>query len=208
MYYVGVDLGQKRDHTAIVVVEKLEAHRPWNSVEFLGLRVRLAERIALGTPYTAVVERVRRIVRSQELDGNCILAVDATGVGTPVVDLMRRSGMGCEISAISITGSGKPVLSGNVWNVPKVDLWGALAVVLERDEIKFAHDLPTIGALTKELEELQLATGSARAGQKDDLAMALALAVWKASRHGFGITGGGESVSHYDAVLKFHCRMG
>ena len=122
MFYIGVDLGQKRDHTAIVVVEKLEAHRPWNSVEFLGLRVRLAERIALGTPYTAVVERV------------------------------RRTGMGCEISAISITGSGKPVLSGNVWNVPKVDLWGALAVVLERDEIKFAHDLPTIGALTKELE--------------------------------------------------------
>ncbi len=44
MFYVGVDLGQKRDHTAIVVVEKLEAHRPWNSVEFLGMRVRLAER--------------------------------------------------------------------------------------------------------------------------------------------------------------------
>jgi hypothetical protein len=154
-----------------------------------------------------VVERVRKIVRSKELDGDCILAVDATGVGNPVVDLMRRAGMGCEISAISITGPGRAVHVGNVWNVPKVDLWAALAVVLERGEIRIAQDMPCAGALVKELEELQLASGSARAGHHDDLAMALALAVWKAANHGFGLRGGGPQVSHYDAVLRYHCGM-
>jgi hypothetical protein len=47
------------------------------------------ERVALGTPYTRVVERVGEIVRHPEMARGCRLVVDATGAGTPVVDLMR-----------------------------------------------------------------------------------------------------------------------
>ena len=207
MFYVGVDLGQRRDHTAIAVVEKLEAHRPWNEVEFRGRHVRYVERVPLKTPYPLVVERIRRMVKREPLRGDCILAVDATGVGTPVVDLMRRADMGCEISPITITGAGRAALHGNVWSVPKVDLWGALTVMLEREELRIAEGMAGAGALVRELEELQLSSGSARAGERDDLAMALALAVWKATRHGFGVTGGGQRTDGYDAVLRYHCRL-
>jgi hypothetical protein len=208
MYLIGVDLGQKRDHTAIAVLEKIEARRPWNAVDFLGLHVRHVERVALQTPYPLVVERVRQLVHMQPLRGDCILAVDATGVGAPVVDLMRRAGMGCEIAAISITGSGKAALVGNTWHVPKVDLWSLVTLLLERGELKISGGMKGRAALVRELEELQARTGAARSGEQDDLAMAVALAVWKASKSGFGITGGGTRVDHYDAVLKYHCRMG
>ncbi len=207
MFYVGVDLGQKRDHTAIAVVEKVELHRPWGEVVFEGLDVRYVERVALKTPYPAVVERIRRLVRKEPLRGNCILAVDTTGVGAAVIDLMRRSDMGCEISAITITGGGRAALNGNVWSVPKVDLWSALTVMLEREELRISGEMAGVGALVRELEGLQLSSGSARAGERDDLAMALALAVWKATRHGFGVVGGGQRTDGYDAVLKYHCRL-
>ena len=52
MFYVGLDLGKRRDHSAIAVIQKIERlrHR---------LLIRHLERAPLGTPYTAVVSRVR-----------------------------------------------------------------------------------------------------------------------------------------------------
>ena len=52
MFFVGLDLGQRHDPAAIAVAEKTTNH----------IRVRHLERIALGTPYPGVVERVREIV--------------------------------------------------------------------------------------------------------------------------------------------------
>ncbi len=189
------------------MVEKLEAHKPWNAVEFLGLQVRYLERVALRTPYPMVAERLRRLVRTPPLRGNCVLVVDATGVGVPVIDLLRRSELGCELAAVTITGSGKAAQSGNEWTVPKTDLWAGLTVMLERGELEIAKDMEGVGALARELESLQMATGSARAGEHDDLAMAVALAVWRAMRYGFGVRGWGPKVDDYDAVLKYHCRL-
>ena len=102
MYYVGLDLGQKRDFSAIVAVDR----------QGTGLVVRYAERMPLGTPYPRVVERVREIVRSSQLLGNCTLSVDATGVGAPVVDMLSAARLGCELNAITITGGdGAPLFS-------------------------------------------------------------------------------------------------
>ena len=36
-----------------------------------------------------VVERVRAVVRAKPLVGRCTLVMDATGVGAPVLDLLR-----------------------------------------------------------------------------------------------------------------------
>jgi hypothetical protein len=68
MFYLGLDLGQRRDPSAIAVVEKT-----------LVMRVRHLERFRLGTLYPDVVERVREITQHRELAGNCALAVDSTG---------------------------------------------------------------------------------------------------------------------------------
>jgi hypothetical protein len=96
-YFVGVDLGQRQDFTAIAVVERTELTGEWDAAMWAYrketmLRLRYLQRVPLGTPYPEVVERVVAITRSRELAGRCRLAVDATGVGGPVVDLLRRAG--------------------------------------------------------------------------------------------------------------------
>ena len=58
----------------------------------------------MGTPYPEVVERVAQITRSGELREQCNLMVDATGVGRPVVDMLRRADLGCWILPVMITG--------------------------------------------------------------------------------------------------------
>src|ERR1700679_1803773 len=119
MFYLGLDLGQKRDYSAVAVVERIDHRRAFQGTAFPKLLVRHVERLPLGTPYPLVVERVRAIVRSGELAGNCALAVDATGVGAPVVDMLRAARLGCELNAVVITGGERRAGSGTV---PKRDL--------------------------------------------------------------------------------------
>jgi hypothetical protein len=93
-YFIGVDLGQRQDFTTIAVVERAELKGAWDPVMFawrklVSLRLRLLERIPLGTPYPRIVERVVEVTRSPELAGRSHLAVDATGVGRPVLDMLR-----------------------------------------------------------------------------------------------------------------------
>src|SRR5580658_3267655 len=101
-YFVGVDLGQSRDFTAIAVVERAELPGEWSAATYsraktAALRLRFLGRVELGTPYPDVVERVARVTRSRELVGRCQLVVDGTGVGRPVVDLLRRARPGCTV---------------------------------------------------------------------------------------------------------------
>jgi len=55
MFYLGLDLGQRVDHTALAVVERLERARPYGEAEYEGLAVRHVERLPLGVPYPKVV---------------------------------------------------------------------------------------------------------------------------------------------------------
>ena len=87
-YFVGLDLGQSRDFTALAVLERAELTGEFDPAMFawrkeVALRLRYLERVPLGTPYPEIVERVRRTTRSPELAGRCHVAADATGVGRP-----------------------------------------------------------------------------------------------------------------------------
>ncbi len=62
--------------------------------KWTALRLRFLERVELGTTYPDVVERVVQVTRSRDLLGRCHLVVDGTGVGRPVVDLLRRGEAG------------------------------------------------------------------------------------------------------------------
>jgi phage FluMu gp28-like protein len=85
-FYIGVDLGQKQDHTAIAVVERTES-----------LLVRHVERVALGTPYPMVVAHLREMVGRPEVRRQCALVVDGTGLGGPVVEMLRGAGWGARL---------------------------------------------------------------------------------------------------------------
>jgi hypothetical protein len=198
MYFVGLDLGQRRDHTAIAVVERREAQKAYRATEFAGIWVRHLERVPLGTAYPRVVERVREILGHRELSGRCFLVVDGTGVGVPVVDMLRGARLGCEIRSVTITGGAREHLSGSVWNVPKQDLMAGVQVLMERNELRVAKALKEAGALMKELMNVRLRQGESGRirmgadghGEHDDLVIAVALACWRAKWRGAGGGGG------------------
>ncbi len=184
MFYIGLDLGQKVDPSAAVVVERIDHARAFMPTAFERLVVRYVERMPLGMPYPRVVERVRRIAQSQELRGNCTLAVDASGVGAPVVDMLERAPLGCSVTAFTITGGER---SGGE-SVAKRDLMAEVQVLLESGRLTIGK-VAEQGRLVKELSDVRMtvkASGRTRMGadgygEHDDLAIALALACWEAS---------------------------
>ncbi len=144
MFYLGLDLGQRHDLSAIAVVERRDRARAYQAAVFDSMAVRRLERVPLGTPYPQVVARVKAMVQHPAIQGQCVLAVDATGVGAPVVDLLRAARLGCEIVAVTITGGtqahihtgpGGGIAGVNWWSVPKRDLMAGIDVLLARGEL-------------------------------------------------------------------------
>jgi hypothetical protein len=119
------------------------------------------------------------------------LAVDQTGVGRPVVDMLQRSTIDASIRAITITGGHKatPNEAGG-WLVPKKELVSVLQVMLQARRIKVAPSLPEAATLVRELTTFQVKITPAanevfgvwREGQHDDLVLAVAIAVWQSER--------------------------
>ena len=190
MYYLGVDLGQKQDPTALALVRRIEYRDPYGGPRFDGLGVVGLERVPLGTPYPVVVERLRRLTHRLDLIGRVKVVVDATGVGSPVVESMRQVGLGAEVTSVTITGGASETHKGLDYHVPKQDLMMGLQLLLEKGELRISRKVQEAGALVKELVNMRQQTGArgrirvgAEAfGEHDDLVMALALAVWKAKR--------------------------
>ena len=149
MFAIGLDLGQKRDHTAIVVVERQRRHRYLVGPD-KELLVRAAERLPLGMAYGEIVEVVRHVVRvlSVQLGPQevCKLAVDATGVGKPVVDALREAQLGCSMTAVTITRGDKQHYrsgEGSAMNVPKQNLIAGLQLALDQGELRMMRNLRT-----------------------------------------------------------------
>jgi len=182
---LGLDLGQAQDCTALVVIERIE--KPKVKPDF---HLRHIQRFQLGTSYPAVVERVKSIITQKPLEGNAHLVVDATGVGAPVVDLLRQAGL--SPVAITITGGDSVHYEERVWRVPKRDLVSTLQVLLQSERLKVAESLREASTLVKELLTFQVKiTASAhdtygvwREGVHDDLVLATAIACWYGERVG------------------------
>jgi len=201
-YFVGVDLGQKLDYTAIAVVERWEAageldRWSWERLKEVGYRLRHLERLALGTPYPEVVARVREVARSGELAGRCTVLADATGVGGPVIDMLRGAELGCELMAVTITGgerASRASRSDGGWKVPKRDLVVGLEAMLETGSLRIAAGLREGETFIKELTGMRVKVsagrreqfGAWREGTHDDLVLAAALACWRARWAGVG----------------------
>jgi hypothetical protein len=183
--FVAVDLGKTGDFTAIAILEREEQRLAWMPAH-AGLRVRYLERMALGTPYTRVVKRIEEIVASLPAQARCRLVVDGTGVGAPVVDMLKASKITRGVTAISITGGARARSRADGWNVPRTDLITGVQVMLERGELKIPRKLKDAGALAKELIKMRL---DDRGGEHDDLVLAVALGCWAAGRPENGYVG-------------------
>jgi hypothetical protein len=177
-FYIGLDLGKKRDPAAVAIIES-------DNYEML---VHCAERFPLGTPYTKIVEDVRRLVLSPRLAGRCTVAFDGSGVGEPVVEMFQHAQMKCPLMAVVITG-GSMAREGRhsgYAHVPKINLMAGLQMALEQGRVKIASGMKERGALVKELLDMRInAKGSMSAegaGEHDDLVMAVALACWRVKK--------------------------
>ena len=204
-YFVGVDFGQAQDFTVIAVVERAETTGAWDAAKFawrkeVSLQLRYLERIAKGTPYPNVVERVVQVTRSPELAGRCRLAVDGTGVGRSVVDLLRREGPGCVLMAVNITSGSQQTSGGGYYGVPKRDLILGLQVLLQRGLLRIAAGLEHGAELVREMAAMQVKISPAgheqfaawREGTHDDLVFAAAIGCWNAQNAYPNDPAGGE----------------
>src|SRR5262245_31789000 len=136
-YVSGLDLGQTQDFTALAVLEQTKHPDPEKPREFVRhYAVRRLERFPLGTSYTAVCARLGTRVAAPPLT-RTMLAVDQTGVGRPVIDMLKKSAISASIRPITITSGHKatPAETGG-WLVPKKELVSVLQVMLQARRIK------------------------------------------------------------------------
>ena len=87
-------------------------------------------------------ERVAQVMRSPALSkGRRHLVVDATGVGRPVVDLLVRERLPCQLWAVTITGGDAETYTNGYYRVPKRDLIVGLQLVFQNRELQIAKGL-------------------------------------------------------------------
>src|SRR5215217_6568425 len=193
---VGVDIGQRRDPTAIAVVE----------LEYRGSEThhiaRHLERLPLGSPYPAVAERVAAVVQGvhSAMSGKApTLYLDATGLGTPIVDILRAAGVGglARLKAVYFTnGDRRKVERGEV-KLGKAWLVSRMQALLQSGLLHLPRTAEA-EVLGKELLDYEIKVtedandryGAFRVGAHDDLVTALGLATQEDR-------GGGEASTSY-----------
>ena len=179
-YFLGLDLGQRQDHSAIALIERaVLATGEFDRVTYQRLttterRLREVRRIPLDTPYTRIASHVADSVDRHPYAGQTTLAVDATGVGRPVVDHLKSLRPPCKIVPVVITGQGQPHNSNGALHVPRQDLIANLQILLENKAITASGRASQAHLLKSEL--LNFGNRS----QHDDLVFAAALAAWLA----------------------------
>ncbi len=191
-YFVGLDLGQARNFTAMAVLE-----RRWHQAtvqDFIAsgsrgyqgeyrYRVVGLDRCSLGTPYPEVVEWVKRRLTEYPKDLIAAVVVDATGVGSAVMQLLQRANLGVRVVGVVITGNqAVPVGAGantvaGYYTVSRAELLTGLQVAVQAKQLTVAmSECREWEALSRELVLLRME--GKRAGVQDDLAFGLGLAVW------------------------------
>jgi hypothetical protein len=179
MMYVGLDLGQAVDYTAVAVLEQTgEPPTAWYAVRWL-------ERWR-GVSYPEQVARMAKLLAAAEL-ADCAFIVDQTGVGRAVVDMLKAAGL-CP-TGISIHGGDAVTHQGDEWRVPKRDLVSTVAVLLQTRRLQIVRSLAHADTLTHELVNFRVTIdprtahdsyAAWREGTHDDLVLAVALASWAA----------------------------
>jgi hypothetical protein len=214
-YYVGLDLGQSNDYTALAVIQKVPTYDQQTAKHDTELHLRHLKRFPLKTPYTTIADHVRDLLRGPPFtedirEGNpgqfgfvkvrkpqTELVVDKTGVGAAVTDLLKERNL--RFVGVTITGLGQKVNKSGVreYSVPKQDLVAALEVPFHTGKLKIAEDLALWPTLRSELLTFRrkqnvitahISYEHWRESDHDDLVLACALACWKATRKRAGST--------------------
>jgi hypothetical protein len=194
MWEFGLDLGQRKDHSAISATELLWTPQGRCPVRFEylfepRLHVRYLKRFPKGLSYDRIYSLVDDCIGAlapvwpgvrQEL------IIDASGPGAPIVDRLRRNlQRDLVVRPVLITGGNiARRLKGGYTSVPRRELVSVIQLVMAAQTLKCAREVDGYQTLKDELLELgALDTQPVSGRAHDDLAIALGLAVWAATRH-------------------------
>jgi hypothetical protein len=188
-YYLGLDLGQAAEFTALAVLERPmvmpedapASHRPPYALRHL-------QRFPIGTHYSEVLETLRNLLQTPPLRG-AFVAVDQTGVGAAVVSYFKdglQNRVTCSFCANTITTGHEATVSPSGFLIPKKELVGTMQVLLQTRRLHVARSLSNASLLVQELENFRAKVSLAqsatfetwREGNHDDLVLAVALAAW------------------------------
>ena len=211
-FFIGLDLGKKRDYSAIVVVERIYDNKQEDSYRHV---VRKAHRYKPGgilssqnTHYTDLVKDVlRRYVNNpnyrveeeyRPVPGGFrewpMLILDATGIGNRVEEDFINAGLRSnEFKRVIITGGNQVTRPGGpgVFGVPKSKLYYDCYIDAENDRLQVAEGMEELDILQEELKNIRpkerkdngpLTYEEIREDKHDDLVVAMALAHWAAHR--------------------------
>jgi hypothetical protein len=190
-YFAGLDLGQAKDYSALAIAE---TEGQTKDRVYL---IRHLQRWALQTSYPTICADTTSMLKREPLISARLIA-DATGVGRPVVDLLKQGFSSRRLHAVSITGGNtenkeEQPDGSTYWNVPKRILVSTIQVLLQTQRLKIAPELAEAPTLARELQNFQVKItdsaqdtyGAWREGAHDDLVLAVALACWAAKHPDF-----------------------
>jgi hypothetical protein len=186
-FFVGVAIGQASEFTAIAVAERtvpiIEDSEQQSVYEIGHL-----QRFTAATPYPEQVATIANIINALRARRYApVLICDATGVGRPVVDLLRKAAL--RPKAVAITGGVSEGATGDMaYSIPKQNLVSMLDVILQAGRLKIAKELTEAEALLADLVSFKVSTVSddIYEAAREDLALSASLAIWWAERHGHG----------------------
>ena len=193
---IGVDIGQVRDFSALVVAE-LEGDR---------FVIRHVERVRLGTAYPQVADRIRQVYEGaveqiapevgrhhllppgqalEKAKESVFIRVDMTGVGRGIFDLVRERLGPVNLTGVSLTSGEKCSVGvrAKEGTCSKLYLVSRLQALIATGRIVLP-ETEEARALAQELLDFELRVtsdasltfGAFRTGQHDDLVVALGLA--------------------------------
>jgi len=226
LYIAGLDLGQVSDYTALAIVEaqgtQWQETVPGHDPDFPGAAGKRAEIVRFegppvsftihylgrerNVPYPQVVERVG--ARLRKAPGVDLLAVGATGVGRPVVDLFVQAGLAPY--GITITSGTEAHGGAHDWHVPKVELVSAVLVPFQAERLVIPRALTLSGVLAAELSTFKVkittaanaSFGAWREGEHDDLVLAVAMACWLGNRYLAERAGMVQAAAQHEATME------
>ena len=205
-YIVSVDLAKKRDYTVIQIYrDKPEpipilpgAERRAKVINFLELAYQ--QKIQAMT-YSDQIRVIKELVGSVQITNNYNLIVDGTGVGEPVVDMMREQGL-APLPIIFTAGGAINEIAQPFGQLFGSSSPGKIAHLKTIKEIRVPKEtLVHAGMLVMQQKRLRTAANLAH---KDEFAMQLQRFVGKVNEKTRKVSYGNESDDiHDDFVVAF-----
>jgi len=207
--FVGIDLGEAGNHTAVAAVDRQPLAKPIHRRKFR-YALRFLEEYELGLHYDKQVLRLAETLNKPVFKGSKVGA-DYTGAGRPVVQFLRLQRCPVSLFQVLITSGANATFDreNREYHVPKRELVAVVQVLLQTELLSWHPKLTAARKLEKQLGQFKVRltkakneTFGAEGRDQDDLVLALAIACWMGEHIGTadasGITSGSGAIGTGD----------